>query len=113
MAALSVSAVDTPVVANFDSTIAGVYRFAGDPKASGAVLSEPDGWVMQGETGRFGFDSRSWHITTSSQAYDKFTAPFPSNINSNATTDDRFDLFQEQIVRLARRRRGQLCRPVQ
>jgi len=98
MAGLSVSTFNTALVADLDSTIPGVYRFAGNPTTNGPVIGEPNNWAMTGESGRFGFDSRSWHMTNSSHAWDRFSTPFTSDINNNGNTDDRFDFHQEGIV---------------
>lgn len=95
-AQINVTTQDTPLVLNFDSTVAGAYRFAGNPLASGTVISEPNGWAAQGEENRFVFYTASWHYFGDSRK--DMTNAFTNDANNDGNQETRFDFFQAGVI---------------
>lgn len=98
LAQLTISSLEVPSIITFnqDSSIAGVYRYAGTG-TGGPSIGEPNNWAMQGETDRLALDSRAWAWVNSSGTLITST-PFLSDANNNAATNDRFDMFQTAVV---------------
>ncbi len=98
LAQFSITTLDAPPIITFnqDSAITGVYRYAGTD-TNGPGIGEPDNWVMQGEIGRLGLDSRAWAYTDPSGTL-VTSNPFQSDANGNSVTSNRFDMFQNAVV---------------
>ena len=70
--------------------VSGVKRAAGTPSVNSAIsIAEPTSWSMSGENNRYSLSS----LYAASSGQVSQALPFTADANNDASTDDRFDLF--------------------